>query len=177
MKKIITLSGLAFAMVSSAYALNTTGNFNASTQLSSSCVITANSLSIGVITPATAPGSITATTTNAATAPMSVLCSQGLLYVATISYDNAGSSTIGRMTSSTSSDYIGYNLYYSKSAGAGYVAWGASKANGIQTTSTGVADSYLIKAIVGDTSTPNYGSTAYPTPGDYSSTVTVNLTY
>lgn len=106
-KKIFTLSALAFAALSS-QAATTTANFNATATLNQSCVVAVDPVSFGAITPA-------ATGTQSTTGTITSTCSNGVAYDLLINKGSSGDANRSMAGTNGNTDKLNYNLYINSS--------------------------------------------------------------
>lgn len=158
MKKIIPLLLINLVLSTHAFAANTiTATTQASAKLSSICSLTANNLDFGTLTSGV---------TTKVSSSISVLCTKSTPYSVSMSYPiNLGS---GYMTSSTSSDQVSFNIYSDTGYGTNAI-WNTNSYNYVlNAIGTGATQTYM-----------TYGATqaGYVTPGVYSATVNVIVSY
>lgn len=162
-KKFILLLGML--SFSYAYAGNVNSTTKATASLSKSCSLSATNISFGTLTPAVS---------NMATGTLSILCSKNTSYSIAMRYATLApqdSPNAGLMTGSVSGDKIVYGIF--KTTDYGQPTWGYSPLSG---TGNGQTQNYTMYGVVQLTRWPTIYA-PYPTPDNYSDTVTTTVTF
>ncbi|MYM40155.1 Csu type fimbrial protein [Duganella qianjiadongensis] len=161
--KITAIAMIASCISTSALSGSITTNLQSSATISSSCMVSANSVSFGTVTPA-ASGTVTANSS------ITAKCSNGLPYNVMVSAGVGGTSTKARaMTGANSSntDKLSYQVY----SDSGYSTRWMDEKGPLILGFTGNGAAQLI---------PVYGSLSlnqYLIPDTYTDSLTVTLSY
>lgn len=158
---------LAIGIVSFSYAH--AGNINTTTQaiasLSKTCSLSATNINFGTLTPAVS---------NMATGTLSMLCSKNTSYSIAMHYATLApqdSPNAGLMTGAASGDKIVYGVF--RSTDYGQPTWGYAPLAG---TGNGQIQNYTMYGVAQLNRWPTIYS-PYPTPDNYSDTVTTTVTF
>lgn len=160
-KAVMLVSGLIISGIS--YAGSTTATTQASASLAKNCLLSATNISFGTF-------NLAAGETDA-NGSINVLCTKGTTYNIAINWGHveAQQSQNGDMIGASSGDIIAYGINSSYHSG---FMWGVDHpVNGV---GNGLTQSYTT---YGRAYTGIYGHPAYPTPDNYSDTVTIALNY
>lgn len=160
MKSKFILSILAILITKNVVAGETTGNFQTSANLSSSCILSVQDINFGVVTAKL----------QKATTMIQFTCSNGLSTNIGITNGNSGDYNQRTMKNDAGNDTISYNLYSIPASMPTASKWQNPGVNNQIGTGTGISQNKPITAFI-------ESDPLTVTPGNYSDQLSVVFTY